>query len=333
MATTTAALLKRVRERLKLLHRGKVRDTFAIPGHPDLLLQVASDRISIFDFVLPAEVCGKGKILAAMTVYWLTGILKNICPNHLVAYGAGIDTYLPVELCALPELESRALVVRKLRMLPVECIVRGFLTGSGWQSYQRTGMVCGHVLPRDLHDGSRLRVPLFTPTTKSHEGHDEDLDVNKVDDQFGASLGALSGVIYEVAAQHAERQGIIIADTKFEFGVGQILADEVLTPDGSRFWLVPDWQEAKKLRRSPQGYDKQYAREWGKTVQTPFAGKDGSPLSLNALDPRNAGHRSFVAEITVPEEVLQRTSMLYLDIFTRLTGSPLLAFQRKTMGM
>ena len=329
---TGSTLMKRVGECLSLVHRGKGRDTFAIPDHPDLLLQVASDRISIFDFVLPAEVEGKGQVLTALTVYWLTGVLKDIVPNHLVAYGAGIDTYLPTELCALPELESRALVVRKLAMIPVECVVRGYLTGSGWQSYQRNGQVCGHRLPPGLHDGSRLAAPLFTPTTKSHKGHDQDMDAGKACDQYGSSLGALSLVLYEVAAQHALRDGIIIADTKFEFGNGYCLADEVLTPDSSRFWLVPDWKEAKKAKRSPRGYDKQYAREWGKTVVTPFA-ENGSPLRLNQLNPRNPKHRSFVASVDVPADVLDQTTVLYLDILNRLAHMDLWSYQGKVMGM
>ncbi|MBI4133653.1 phosphoribosylaminoimidazolesuccinocarboxamide synthase [Candidatus Uhrbacteria bacterium] len=306
---------------LVLMRHGKVRDTYHLPGHPHVLLQVASDRISIFDFVLPATVPGKGALLTALTVFWLRDMLGNICEHHLVAYGTEIDHYLPRELQSDNDLQTRALVVTKLRMLPIECIVRGYLTGSGWKSYQETGEICGHKLPPGLHDGSKLREPIFTPTTKAQEGHDEGLSRDRVVADFGPWVERFSLKLYDEACGWAEKRGIIIADTKFEFGLSRVVGDEVLTPDSSRFWLVPDWQQACAQGKSPQGYDKQFFREWGKTVETPFASRESKRImGIHRLDPKDENHRKFVQGLAVPASVIEKTGELYQQIFRRLTG-------------
>ncbi len=308
------------------IYQGKVRDTYAVPDHPELLLQVASDRLSIFDFVLPTLVKDKGAILTAMTVFWLTKVCVGI-NHHLIACGWDLDHYLPSNLWDNSQLHKNALIVKKLRIVPVECIVRGYLTGSGWQDYQKSGQICGIALPQGLHDGSKLPVPIFTPTTKAESGHDQALKRDDVVNQYGAWLLLDSLQIYQAAAEYALKRGIIIADTKFEFGQHAV-ADEVLTPDSSRFWLEEDWQRAAAEKRAPQGFDKQPVREWGKTIETSFG-----VTGLNKLETENPEHLAFIAALQVPETVSDACSRRYHRIFELLTGDSLAYFQQEFMGI
>ena len=318
---------------LPRLHQGKVRDTFALPGDDLHLLLVATDRLSIFDFVLGAEVPDKGAVLTALTVFWMTRILKGR-PHHLVAFGRGLNAHLPPALHDEPLLLTRGMIVKKLSMLPVECVVRGYLTGSGLLSYQTSGQVCGHVLPAGLHDGSRLPSPLFTPTTKAETGHDEAWDAAQVGAQFGTGLEEESLAVFREIGDYAQTRGILLADTKFEFGRGLVLGDEVATPDSSRFWDKEEWEKAVALGRSPQGYDKQPVREWGKGIQTPFLDSAGLPLTgLQKLDCEDDAQVAFVAQTAVPEAVLAATTARYRAIFERLTGQSLERFQKDVMGL
>ncbi len=318
---------------------GKVRDTYQL-GDSEMLLVVASDRISIFDFVLGAEVPNKGAVLTAMTVMWLEQVFRCI-PNHLVECGRQIDGFLPRALRNNPELQSRAMVVRKLEMLPVEAIVRGYLTGSGWKDYQRTGHVCGHKLPELLHDGSKLHCPIFTPSTKAEEGHDENISAASVVQRFGAEVQDLPLGLFELANEHALSAGLVIADTKFEFGrepgsARLVLADEVLTPDSSRFWSLAEWGEADAKGKSPAGYDKQLVREWGKSVPTPFVvvfGGDREEVGINKLDPKDAQHREFVASVALPREVVEATTRRYEEVFHMIAGCSLGEYQELEMGI
>ncbi len=312
---------------LALLHQGKVRDTFVLSDFPGLLLVVASDRISIFDFVLPAYVKNKGKVLTAMTVFWLTKVFYNV-ENHLVAHGPAIDEYLPAELRGNPELQSRALIIKELDMLDKECIVRGYLTGTGWKAYQKDGKVCGIKLPEGLHDGSELPDPIFTPTDKAKIGHDQHLDAADVVKEHGDDIKLLPLLIYNAGSDFAKKKGVIIADTKLELGVGFVLADEILTPDSSRFWLRKDWEEAVKQEKSPSGYDKEPVREWGKTIKTPFGVTKTviTPLGMtgiNNLKPEIPEHVEFVHSLIVPEKVLTDCTSRYQEILFILTGQNL----------
>jgi len=308
---------------LTRIFQGKVRDTYQLPDFPHLLLVVATDRVSIFDFVLPALVKDKGERLTAMTVFWLTGIFKAI-RHHLIAYGSYIDRYLPSSLRGITELRKRALVVKKVKILPIECIVRGYLTGSAWSAYQENGKVCGISLPEGLHDGSQLPEPIFTPSTKAEAGHDEHLNEKEVIKEYSGQIKSIPLFLYETAVAFASKKGVIIADTKFEFGAGVdiILADEVLTPDSSRFWLEEYWAESVKKRKSPPSHDKQVVREWGKTVDTPF-GMTG----INNLNTENTEHIDFVHQQVPPEEMLNKTTDRYHEIFSLLIGCELGDFQ------
>lgn len=315
---------------LKRIHQGKVRDTHALPD-PKLLLQVTTKRTSIFDFVLSGLLPDKGDLLTAATVFWLDMGPRLPCRNHLVAFGRSIDRHLPA-LKGDIELQSCGVIVKKLKMLPVEFVVRGYLTGSGWRSYQKTGEVCGHKLPRGLQDGSRLPEPLLTPTTKAETGHDLDLNVADVQHRYGWVSG-LALKTYQVAHDFALKGGIIIADTKFEFGEDGTLADEVLTPDASRLWYVEEWAKALKAHRTPPPHDKEYMRNWGMTVKTPFM-EDGQPIvGLRNLNPENPGHLAFVHSIKVPDQMLGDMSALYHGAFERLTGFDLSTFKLQGMGI
>ena len=312
-----------------LTHQGKVRDTYRLVNHPGLLLQIATDRASIFDFVLGSLFPGKGTYLTTLTVFWLTEVLPSLCENHLVAYGKGIDPYLPPALRYDADLHSRAMVVRDLSgsMLPIECIARGFLTGSGYKGYQRTGMVSGHELPVGLHDGSRLPHSIFTPSTKAQSGHDQNIDYRGVREQHGPWVEDLTLALYDAAVEHARARGLIIADTKFEFDMHGILADEVLTSDSSRIWLLEDYEAAQEERKSPQGFDKQFVREWGAAVETPFFNDEGAQIvGINNLDPKNDAHTQYVRGLPVPPAIVQKTMQLYGQGFCRLTGSSLEGF-------
>ncbi len=333
---------------LNRIHQGKVRDTYAL-ADKSLLLVVATDRVSIFDFVLPTLVPHKGELLTALTVFWLDEVLRDVS-HHLVAFGKGVDEYLPLSLRGLPELYQRALVVKKLSMVPMECIVRGYLTGSGWKSYQKTQQVCGIELLAGLHDGSRIvPAPIFTPTTKAEAGHDEHLQTEAVIQQYGTALRDRSLAVYQRIAEVAEGKKLILADTKFEFGAlrvplgalsllkseGEVLADEVGTPDSSRFWDKDEWERACEQRCSPPPFDKEVVRNWGKTYFTPaslFAPAHPSP-GLDCLDPENLIHRDFVSRLTVPPQVLDETSLRYHTVLQRLTGLTLTEFQEQKLGV
>jgi phosphoribosylaminoimidazole-succinocarboxamide synthase len=243
---------------LPLLYRGKVRDLY--DAGSDRLLMVASDRLSAFDVVMAEPVPDKGRVLTAMSAFWFE-LLADIAPNHLVS----------TELSSLPEeardpvLAGRMMLVRRCQMLPVECIVRGYLAGSGWQEYRTTGRMCGIALPKGLREAERLPEPLFTPSTKAPKGeHDENISfegaVAAVGRELATAARELAVTVYQRAAAHAEERGIVLADTKFELGLvdGQlVLADEVLTPDSSRLWPLDSWEPGT----TPPSFDKQPVRD------------------------------------------------------------------------
>src|SRR4051794_22200429 len=244
------------------LHSGKVRELYAVGD--DLVLLVATDRISAFDYVLPTEIPDKGAVLTALTLWWFEQ-LADVVPNHLVT--ARVDDY-PAELVPHADaLRGRSMPCRRLDMAPVECVARGYLAGSGLNDYTATGSVCGHQLPPGLRDGDRLPAPIFTPATKAEMGeHDENVSREQVAQTVGAELAAelerLTLAVYGRATQLAEPRGLLVADTKLEFGhdgAGRItLGDEVLTPDSSRFWPADRWEPG----HAQPSYDKQYVRDW-----------------------------------------------------------------------
>ncbi|HLC85584.1 MAG TPA: phosphoribosylaminoimidazolesuccinocarboxamide synthase, partial [Candidatus Nanoarchaeia archaeon] len=249
---------------LNLRHQGKVRDSYNLPGHPDMMLPVASDRCSVFDFVLNTLIPFKGEVLTAMSCFWIEEIISQIQATDLVAFGSKIDPYLPEELRGNPSLQKRATVVKLLEQPEVEDIVRLYLTGSGYESYAKTGMICGHKLPAGLIDGSKLPYPIYTPTTKAMEGHDEHIDADGVVSRYGFKRERLSLQIAQAMGSYAEHCGIILADTKFEFS--SVLADEKGTPDSSRFWDLKAWKKAHVQGKLPPSFDKQFVREWAKKV-------------------------------------------------------------------
>jgi phosphoribosylaminoimidazole-succinocarboxamide synthase len=282
-----------------LIGRGKVRDLYAVG---DALLLVATDRISAFDHVLGTGIPGKGKILTQISLFWFE-MMRSIVPNHLIA----------TEVAEFPEplhkyadqLEGRSMLVKRAKMFPVECVARGYIAGSGWKEYQASRTICGIPLPAGLQDGSRLPEPLFTPATKSPDGkHDENIPFESVEKLVGEDdareLRRLTLAIYEKASRHAESKGLILADTKFEFGRTQdgiVLADEVLTPDSSRFWEAETWRPG-----GPQpSFDKQFVRDYLESIhwnkQAPAPG--------------------------LPDDVVERTLQKYLEAFRRLTGRDL----------
>ena len=290
------ALLTTNLESTLLLGRGKVRDLYAVD---DALLLVATDRISAFDHVLATGIPGKGKILTQMSLFWFV-LLKNIVPNHVIT--AEVSEYPAALQPYADQLEGRSMLVKRAEMFPVECVARGYLAGSGWKEYQSSGTVCGIRLPAGLKDGSRLPQPIFTPATKSQDGeHDENVSFSEVQAVVGredaATLRRLTLEIYQRAAAHAEEHGLILADTKFEFGRtagGVMLADEVLTPDSSRFWEQAAW----KPGGAQPSFDKQFVRDYLESIhwnkQAPAPG--------------------------LPEDVVRATQEKYLQAFQRLTG-------------
>lgn len=282
-----------------LLGRGKVRDLYAVDG---ALLLVATDRISAFDHVLGSGIPGKGRILTQISLFWFD-LLKQIVPNHLIT--ADVNEF-PAKLQPYREqLEGRSMLVKRARMFPVECVARGYLAGSGWKEYKAQGTVCQIPLPAGLQDGSRLPEPVFTPATKSEGGvHDENISFEATEKLLGAEdaseLRRLTLAIYRRATAHAEQHGLILADTKFEFGrteEGIILADEVLTPDSSRFWEASAW----KPGGAQPSFDKQFVRDYLESIH----------WNKQAPAPE------------LPDEVVERTQQKYLEAFRRLTGRDL----------
>jgi phosphoribosylaminoimidazole-succinocarboxamide synthase len=276
---------------LKLRARGKVRDIYEAG---DRLLIVATDRISAFDYILATGIPDKGRVLTQMTLFWLD-FLRDMVPNH----------FLSTDVSGLPtELEGRSMWVRRANMVEIECVARGYISGSGWKDYQRTGAICGIALPKGLRESDALPQPIFTPATKAQTGHDENISFDQaaklIGDDLAARLRDLTLAIYSRAADYARSRGIIIADTKFEFGLidGKIiLADEVLTPDSSRFWPLESYAPG-----GPQpSYDKQYVRDYLESI------------SWNKQPPAPA----------LPEDVARRTSEKYKEAYRALTGKPL----------
>ena len=280
---------------LPLIARGKVRDIYAVGD--DKLLLVASDRLSAYDVILPTPIPGKGEILVALANFWFEK-LKHIVPNQLT----GIDPETVVAANERDQVRGRAIVVNKYKVLPIEAVVRGYLEGSGWKEYQASQSVCGVKLPAGLQRASKLPQPIFTPATKALAGeHDENIDFATCEKIIGAARAAevrdVAIKLYTAAAEYAYTRGIIIADTKFEFGLdgsGKLhLIDEALTPDSSRFWPL----ETYKVGASPESFDKQYIRNW--------------------LDAINFNRKPPAPE--VPPDIAQRTSDKYREALTRLT--------------
>ncbi|MGI9056227.1 MAG: phosphoribosylaminoimidazolesuccinocarboxamide synthase [Pyrinomonadaceae bacterium] len=284
---------------LTLVHRGKVRDVYEVDG--DRLLLVATDRLSAFDCILPNPIPDKGVILTRLSAFWFEK-LKDLTANHLIT--AKFDE-MPEVIKKNAELQGRSTLVKKTEVFPVECVVRGFLEGSGWKDYQATGKVCGHHLPENLRQCDRLPEPLFTPATKAATGHDENISEAECAAITGAEnaekLKSLSLNIYKTASEYALSKGIIIADTKFEFGIDAngniLLIDEILTPDSSRFWSLEKYSPGK----AQPSFDKQYVREylesldWDKTPPAP----------------------------ELPVEIIEATRNRYLQAFELLTGKNL----------
>jgi len=282
---------------LELLHRGKVRDVYALSG--DRLLIVASDRLSAFDVVLPDPIPGKGEMLTQVSNFWF-GKTAQLVPNHLT--GTPVAEVLPRGVD--PKLyEKRAVVVKRLKALPVEAIARGYLIGSGWKDYQRSGQLCGIKLPAGLKQAQQLPEPIFTPSTKAPKGtHDENIGFGAVEDLIGADLAKqvrdATLAIYTFAAKYAAERGIIIADTKFEFGTDAndklYVMDEMLTPDSSRFWPADQYQ----VGISPPSYDKQFVRDYLETLD---------------WDKRAPGPK-------LPREVIEGTAAKYAEALRKLAG-------------
>ena len=244
---------------IKFIRSGKVRDIYDLG---DSLLMIASDRISAFDVVLPNGIPGKGKLLTQISIFWFRQ-MEDIIKNHLIA--TNVDDYPSQCHKYRDQLEGRSMLVKKAEQLPVECIVRGYLSGSGWKEYKKTGSVCGIKLPEGLKESSRLESPIFTPSTKAEEGHDINISFEETENIVGKEMAAklrdVSLRIYSKAREMAEKKGIIIADTKFEFGIYDnelILIDEILTPDSSRFWSAQTYEPGK----GQDSYDKQIIRDY-----------------------------------------------------------------------
>jgi phosphoribosylaminoimidazole-succinocarboxamide synthase len=262
---------------------GKVREIYELD--PDRLLLVASDRISTFDVVLPTEIPDKGRVLTGLSAFWFRRT-EAICPNHLLRLRP----------------DGRSTECRRLEMLPLECVVRGYLAGSGWKDYRRTGQTSGHVLPEGLRESDRLPEPIFTPSTKATEGHDENIDsaaaAKLVGEERLREVERVSIELYRFASSHAAERGILIADTKFEFGVDPagalVLADEAFTPDSSRFWPADEYEPG----RPQPSFDKQYVRDYCETL----------------------GWNKTAPGPQLPAEVVAGTRRRYADAFERLTG-------------
>jgi phosphoribosylaminoimidazole-succinocarboxamide synthase len=284
---------------LPLLASGKVREIYDLG---DELLIVASDRISTYDVVHPTPIPDKGSVLTGLSTFWFQRT-AGIVSNHVISVTDGVPE----------EARGRGMVVRKLKMLPVECVVRGYITGSGWKDYQATGKVSGHTLPEGLRESDRLPQPLFTPSTKAEVGHDEAIDfegaVTLIGDRALAErVRDVSLELYEYAAEHARDNGIILADTKFELGLdsdGQLtIGDEICTPDSSRFWPADQYEPG----RGQPSFDKQYVRDWASST-----GWDRNPPAP-----------------PIPDDVVARTREKYVEAYERVTGEPFSAWVERT---
>jgi phosphoribosylaminoimidazole-succinocarboxamide synthase len=284
---------------LNLVHRGKVRDVYQVDENHFLL--VATDRISAFDCISPTPIYRKGEVLTQISAFWFNKF-SEIINHHLIT----VDfDQMPDVINANTELKGRSMLCKKTKVFPVECVVRGYLAGSGWKDYQQTGEICGHILPVGLLESDKLPNPIFTPATKAAEGHDENIseaEFNSIlGDEIGNKLKNLSLKIYQEASEYARTRGIIIADTKFEFGLdnaGQILLiDEVLTPDSSRFWSA----ESYEVGKSQASFDKQFVRDYLET------------LDWNKQPPAPE----------LPSEIVEKTTEKYLEAYKILTGKDL----------
>jgi phosphoribosylaminoimidazole-succinocarboxamide synthase len=282
-------------EALGTPRKGKVRDIYDCDSN---LLIVATDRLSAFDVVLPTGIEDKGKVLTKLSLFWFQQV-RDIIPNHIIE--TDVDKYPDTLKQYSGSLRDRSMLVKKAKVLPVECVVRGYLAGSGWAEYRKSGTVCGIKLPEGLKESSKLEAPIFTPSTKAEEGHDLNIPYEEaariIGEDHARKLRDSSIAIYERARDIAEKRGIIVADTKFEFGLIEgnvVLIDEVLTPDSSRFWSMKDYAPGK----SQDSYDKQIVRDylntldWGKTYPGP----------------------------ELPPEIAKKTSERYKEIYTILTG-------------
>ena len=290
------------------LHKGKVRDTYDIGD--GLLLMVATDRLSAFDVVLPNGIPNKGLVLSRMSEFWFRAT-QDVQENHFLGMADDPETVRAIDGVKLPvqlshEVARQSMVVRRARRVDIECIVRGYLAGSAWSEYKRSGSLWGRALPAGLAEGEVLEKPVFTPTTKAEEGHDVYMSPREVAEMVGQEmmerLERSSLALYEFGHNYAKGRGIILADTKMEFGTIDdrlILIDEVLTPDSSRFWDAEGYEPGKSL----PNFDKQYVRDW--------------------LDSQGWDREPPAPEL--PEEVIQRTSQRYIDAYLRLTGNDILA--------
>jgi len=284
---------------LPLISSGKVRDIYELD---DRLLMVASDRISTYDVVHPTPIPGKGAVLTGISDFWFqrTG---QIVPNHLISVTEDVPD----------DARGRAMVVQKLQMLPVECVVRGYITGSGWSDYQKTGKVSGIELPEGLQESEQLPEPIFTPSTKAESGHDEAIDFDQAveavgDPELMERVREISIELYRFGAEHARANGVILADTKFEFGLDAdgnlVIGDEVLTPDSSRYWPADSYE----VGRGQPSFDKQYVRDWATE-----SGWDKSPPAP-----------------AIPDDVVEGTRARYVEAYEKVTGEPFDAWLQRT---
>jgi phosphoribosylaminoimidazole-succinocarboxamide synthase len=280
---------------LSLIASGKVREMYALNDQEDRLLMVASDRISTYDAVHPTPIPEKGRVLTGLSVFWFQKT-SQIVANHLISATDGVPE----------EARGRALLVRRLQMLPVECVVRGYITGSGWKDYQASGSVSGIALPAGLQESEQLPEPIFTPSTKADVGHDETIDFDRAAELVGdralmERVRDVSIELYSFAASHARENGVILADTKFEFGLDPsdptqlVVGDEVLTPDSSRYWPADGFQ----LGRGQPSFDKQYVRDWA----------------------AGSGWDKLPPAPEIPAEVVEGTTARYIEAYERITGA------------
>ena len=300
----TTALHTSALTSLPLLARGKVRDNYAVGD--DRLLMVASDRISAFDVIMGEPIPGKGALLTQMALFWFDK-LGHICPNHLT----GEAPESVVSAAEVAQVTGRSMLVKRLKPIPVEAVVRGYLSGSGWAEYQSNQEVCGVKLPAGLKNASKLPEPIYTPAAKAEMGeHDENITFEKTVDMIGLDLATrirdISIAIYKAASEIALQKGIIIADTKFEFGLDAdgtlVLMDEVLTPDSSRYWPLESYKQAFAEGKNPPSYDKQFLRDWLETATV-----NSQPWGKTPPAP------------ALPQDVIEKTSAKYREALVRLT--------------